>query len=369
MFGDWILLDPNADADSAFVMEAEGANPLDEDAFAIEPEGAPPEPQADPLQEEEVETESEAGGSDNDAPDYPPIENPWEINLNRSVFIPGPHHIIQNLTESLILVMVFWSRMVQLIKHVSRCLTYPFSKTRLLATCFMTGAQAIFYSDISGFHALIHDKRWGTMMAVVSMLLPLRVALGMGWHFQNYTGGGNAHRDEGEASIDPVIVDEAITSKLCWGYLVMLDVISWLFLGLSEWFDDCPCHSRGFDPSRRDRQARAKYYRQYEKQTRTSNNKHEQNKQKQNITSNKQKQTRTIKHKQHFNVINKHERQTNQKQTNTNVKQQSHIEHKRKATEYRSMPDDVQTGSRDGRRCSVRDAKEVLGGVLWEVVV
>lgn len=216
---------------------------IEVDEPAPEVPGQAPAPNAVPAPAPEMQPRS----------DYPMLDDPYDLDFTRSVFIAGPHHVVHNLTEGFEVVLVHWVWYIMRLKHVCRLLSNQWSKRRLLQTCFSNGVALLYNRSIQAFCIKVYEKRWGTAMAAISLLLPVSDGLRQFWNKARFQAGfghghendapaaGHGHEDEdrGAANIDTA--DDAITSKRWWGYGLMMDVVAWLILSLISWFDGCPC--------------------------------------------------------------------------------------------------------------------------------
>ena len=188
---------------------------------------------------------AEQSGSDDD-PDIAGEDDPYTVNFRRAIFIGGPHHVLHNFTEGLDKVLVWWPTFILLLKHVCRLLSNKWSCDRLVRSCFLQGPARIFADSVVRFNARVFDKRWGTAWNATHRLLPLMPGLHVAWSLARYLGhhgvqeAANDDDRTKDANIDHA--NEALTSTLFLGYLLMIDICAVLFLLLSAWFDACPCH-------------------------------------------------------------------------------------------------------------------------------
>ena len=176
--------------------------------------------------------------------DYPMPADNLDIDLSKVVYISGPHHILHNLQDGLHVVLVFWTSFIDSLKHVCRLLSRKWSKQRFMRSCCHTPAGAVFIAEFGSFNSLVYDKRWGTAAAAAHNLVGIMFPLRQCWSRAEYLAGGqvaqgNDH-DEGGANLNTA--DEAINSNKFWGYCLMVDLVAFLILTLSSWFDSCPCH-------------------------------------------------------------------------------------------------------------------------------
>ena len=128
----------------------------------------------------------------------------------RGIFISGPHHILHNLTEDLPNVLVWWSIFIEFLKAVTQLLSQPWTRERLVASCFSDGPQQVMAADIGSFNARVYDKRWGTALNANHLLLNVKLALALGWDKAKYLNAHGqaprANRQQGNTQ-DPVSVN------------------------------------------------------------------------------------------------------------------------------------------------------------------
>jgi hypothetical protein len=209
----------------------------DNDIFA-EAEG-----DVDHEADEADEAENAENNDDSDAePDFPAVGD-YEIDLTKSLFISGPHHMVHNCTSGLMDVMVWWDTFIELLKHICRLLSNKFSKDRLIRSCYQYHHLLQFIQDIRKFNGKVYDERWGTAMACTHQLLQISYGLRQGWRRDRYLGGHGVLR-VGDDACDVDVVERGIRSMRFWAYASMVDIIAVLFLFLSSWFDSCTCHEQ-----------------------------------------------------------------------------------------------------------------------------
>jgi hypothetical protein len=193
----------------------------------------------------------------------PVLADPYVVDCRASLFVMGLLHIVHNLTESFNLVLLFWDTFIEQLTHTTRLISKRHSKQRLLRSCFNRMPQKAFAHLIEKFNFAVYTKRWGTVMAAVMALLPLREALVSGWDLDLYLGvGGVADVVPGDIhNAKANIVNEGICSNLFWAYMVMLDILADALLELCGWSEGCPCHENELRTLGHNRHARARHFR------------------------------------------------------------------------------------------------------------
>ena len=87
-------------------------------------------------------------------------------------------------------VLKWWDWYIDLLKHVCRLLSSPFSSERLVNQCFSTAPHDVFAGVISAFRAYVYDGRWGTVYNAAHLLLDIMIPLTRGWNKNRYLAGG-----------------------------------------------------------------------------------------------------------------------------------------------------------------------------------
>jgi hypothetical protein len=262
MFGDWIVEQDNLDLG---IIDGDADDPLDE--FDIQPEigGAVDVDVAAALPglDFDIEPERGAGLGVAEAPSldgaaaHPlnirdpdlsgPPAAPYEIDCTHSLFLAGMLHIVHNLTEGMSGALTYFDTFVAQLKQVTRLLSKPWSKSRFLQTCGGGAVGAAFQGEFASFNSLVYEKRWGTVLAAVAALIPLREALCNLWSLRAFSLGTNVANDRDDdgnfQSVKADIADAAIKDPFFWAYANMLDRISEVLLAIAAWAEGCACHS------------------------------------------------------------------------------------------------------------------------------
>ena len=166
-------------------------------------------------------------------------------DFNRSIFIAGIMHCVHNCCLGLAAVLPFWGTFIDHLKHVTRLVSRKYSKNRLIASCFDEMPNAFYASAIRAFRANVYDNRWGTALHALLVLIPIETPLRLCWCRRKYQAAGadvrQANDDDGN-TVRVDVADNAIRSKLFWGYACFCDRIAFVMLLIISWADDCPCH-------------------------------------------------------------------------------------------------------------------------------
>jgi len=86
------------------------------------------------------------------------------------------------------------------------------------------------------------------LFSLSCMFCSVRIIRGGGGHLPPIDprhvdrGGEENEHSQRQANLDQF--EEALNSKRWEGYLLMVDIVSFLILFLSGWFDGCPCHHK-----------------------------------------------------------------------------------------------------------------------------
>jgi hypothetical protein len=150
-----------------------------------------------------------------------PSPDPYDVDLTKTIYVAGPHHIVHNMQDELHAAMMFWSWFVLHLKHLCRLLTNKWTKDRLLRTCYADGVANVFYDLIKRFDSLVYDKRWGTAAAAIENLIHLYDALRYGWSKDQFLMRRRMEYDEECArSCNVDIANDAILSTKILGLLL-----------------------------------------------------------------------------------------------------------------------------------------------------
>lgn len=222
-FGEWVRASDSAAEDAMRAADASGAPDVEQDA-----DGCPFD-----FQPEQVAMRVDIGQNDDS----------YRVDLRGSVYIAGVLHVLHNCTERLTETMEWWETFVQWLTQVANLLGRDWSRARLLATCFSEWPHRAWQDSFRSFTGHVYEGRWGSVLYCVRQLLPLKLPLVAAWDARKFSFGEQL-RDEGEGnqSVRLRVVDQAIQSKLFWGYLEMVDVLGSALRRAGAWAESCPCH-------------------------------------------------------------------------------------------------------------------------------
>ena len=227
MFGDWVLgeIDGNllsdpAEVAGAGVAEAQGSEGFDFTSV----------------------------GRDSSAPnpDLYAAMRAYNLDFTQSIYIPGPLHIMHNLTEGLGTAMSWWSELILRLTHLCRLLGRKWNRQRLFATCFSDPPWNAFVHLYGSFDGQVYKGRWGTVVHAVKELLPLERSLRGAWCKAKFCLNGQPPREgrDGTASksLNVDLVDEACQSQQFWAYARMVSELGETIEHVMHWCESCPCH-------------------------------------------------------------------------------------------------------------------------------
>eukprot|EP00969_Alexandrium_andersonii_P154473 6827907-Alexandrium_andersonii.AAC.1 len=129
-----------------------------------------------------------------------------------------------------------WADWVASLKHVCNLIRRPWSKDRLLQTCFASPPASLHRDLYQRFTAQVYEHRWGTVTDAVQQLLPLEQSLRFAWSgqafsfFQGQSHGPGAEGDEeaeGRAgAVQVQAVSDAVSSEFFWRYCSAVDLLA-----------------------------------------------------------------------------------------------------------------------------------------------
>ncbi len=138
------------------------------------------------------------------------------------------------------------------LKEVCRLLKRPFSKQRLLTTCFHSPPHVFFAGRIASFDSDVYEGRWNSVLHASADLLELANILVPAWSKDAYLlhqdpGRANRHDDEDAndsrgRGVQIKRVDNAIRSPWFWCCTLVSDFLGEILIHLTCWVESCPCH-------------------------------------------------------------------------------------------------------------------------------
>jgi hypothetical protein len=181
--------------------------------------------------------------------DFSPHDK-YIIDWRPSIFVPGALHILHNITGDLSKSLREWPEFISSLRQVARFLARPWTKSRLLETCFNMPPHDQFATSYKGFSATVYEGRWGEALNAVNELIPLQRSLRNAWSIRKYSFGhvlDAAHGDDGDhhpegGGVKMSVFDAAIQSDFFWGYANMVNAIGECILECMHWAEGCMCH-------------------------------------------------------------------------------------------------------------------------------
>ena len=137
-------------------------------------------------------------------------ETDCHVSLQSMLAAPGPMHILDNATNSLMDSVPYLNTVLEPLTALSKLLAHSATCQRLVATCFCSALGQTFKRDIMGYHSKVHSGRWGTLAFSVRATLNLEVALRQFWDLRKYRYGSIA-AVEREHQDDVVVGHDAMT--------------------------------------------------------------------------------------------------------------------------------------------------------------
>ena len=174
-------------------------------------------------------------------PDAASLHLASELDLSRSVGIPGMLHIVHNSSKDLSRGMPNFESVISQAQQVSRLLRRKDSRERLLETCFNDPTGRVLEASIRKFDAKLNPGRWGSVAECVKQLLEIEPILRWGWDLSKY-GNVQGRQDLAFEGVDIRSIDSAITSPIFWGYVRMLESLTKMVQAALSWTESCICH-------------------------------------------------------------------------------------------------------------------------------
>ena len=162
----------------------------------------------------------------------PPQLDPYDINLSHTVFISGPHHILNNCVNDFPKVLAQWDWFLERLTMICRLLTRKYYKARSLQTCSSSADTNSFAGDIEGFYGHAYAQRWGTTASATTKLASIMPALRYGWNKDAFLHGGQI---EQRSAAESCTVVGDIMNALCHNFVRLRLQWSHMFLSFSLW--------------------------------------------------------------------------------------------------------------------------------------
>ena len=239
MFGDWVW----GEIDESLVFASEASETPQAAAAGL------------PVQEQEPAGQFDFAcvGRDpeNVRPDLSEAMKSYNLNFTESIYIPGPLHIMHNMTEGLSRAMLWWPEFLSRLTNLCRLLGRKWNRQRLFATCFCDPPWNAFVDLYASFNGQVYQGRWGSVLHAVKELLPLEISLRGAWSKAKFCLNGQPPREgrDGSAgkSLNVDLVDDACQSQQFWAYMFMVKQLGDTIEHVMNWCEACPCH--GHDES------------------------------------------------------------------------------------------------------------------------
>jgi len=108
------------------------------------------------------------------------------VQLQNALHVPGCLHIFHNMTKDIIGSLEHFEVWVGQLQAVAKVCSKPWSKRRLLATCFSSTDTMPFRPEIERFSCHVHPGRWGSVAHAIGELLKVKRALQSGWNVGHF---------------------------------------------------------------------------------------------------------------------------------------------------------------------------------------
>jgi hypothetical protein len=168
------------------------------------------------------------------------LNNSYTVSFKGTLYVPGVLHVLHNCTKDLKLQLTEWRWFTERLACLARLVGRPWSRDRLLATCFRDAPHKHSAHLFSVGHHSVYEERWAETLKVIDEFKILGPPLRAAWNLRAFTfGQGNADRDQ---HVNIVICDEAILDPVFWGYLEMVGTVGQVVESCVAWAESCPCH-------------------------------------------------------------------------------------------------------------------------------
>ena len=160
------------------------------------------------------------------------------VSFCNALPVPGCLHILHNALSDMGPSLPGWAEWLSKAKCVASYLSHGATKDLLLQRCFSTEPAVFFSKHIRAFRAEVYDKRFGSLMHFLNLVLPLRGALTQ--HFDLEALRTESKDDSPTADVNAVA--EAVRSPFWWSYGQVVQTASAVIYELECWVSSCPCH-------------------------------------------------------------------------------------------------------------------------------
>ena len=178
----------------------------------VEPVSLEPNEDQPPDFEDEESSSDDGCGSDSDdamKSTTPRREEDCIFDVQKTMHITGPLHVVANATKDFDLVMLHWGKFVKQLTHVCRLLRRSFTRDRFFNTCLNSAEVECFKHTVEIGLLNVYPGRWGTVVASINELIKLEDLLRKRWDLVKFSYGDNNARD-GNAGGDEDVADTSI---------------------------------------------------------------------------------------------------------------------------------------------------------------
>lgn len=84
----------------------------------------------------------------------------FQVSFNGVLYIPGVLHVLHNATKDLQHMLTHWPWFCERLANVARLVGRPWSRARLLKTCFSTAPHSYQVHLYEHTHHLVYEERW-----------------------------------------------------------------------------------------------------------------------------------------------------------------------------------------------------------------
>ena len=179
-----------------------------------------------------------ADDGENDA-DFGSHEPSSGFLFDKMLSVAALLHILDNIDKDLHHSLKGFDRCMQNLTAITSLLCYEGPRQAFVARVVNGGG---FHHRASCFHktfALHSEHRWLSVLLTIMWLLPLREVLQEVWDARLF---GRYDSKQGDLNVDAITA--AIFDEWFWSYLFMVHSVSCVLAKLSQWAEDCPCHSQ-----------------------------------------------------------------------------------------------------------------------------
>ena len=165
------------------------------------------------------------------------------VSFERALPIPGVMHMLHNALDDMTESLPDFAYWMERATATARYLSDRATKDALILHCFNSGPSAWHKRAIEHFSSYVYEKRFGSLMTLISNILPLQGVLS--------TYFNAAALEQGQlqkGSVSAVQVSEAVRSPWWWGYCHVLQSAGGLMFELECYLHGCACHpTKAFD--------------------------------------------------------------------------------------------------------------------------